>query len=107
LFKNLDFQASFNYRAPRITTQGKNLSIYSIDLGLSRDVFKGKATVTAGVRDLFNSRKRRAIVEREDYYSNSVFQWRSRQFTVTFTYRLNSAKERERNGQEDRGEEED
>ena len=107
LFKNLDFQASFNYRAPRITTQGKNLSIYSIDLGLSRDVFKGKATVTAGVRDLFNSRKRRAIVEREDYYSNSVFQWRSRQFTVTFTYRLNSAKERERNGQEDHGEEED
>jgi outer membrane receptor protein involved in Fe transport len=107
-FKKVDFQASFNYRAPRITTQGKNLSIYSIDLGLSRDIFKGKGTITANVRDLLNSRKRRAIVDRDGYYSNSIFQWRSRQFTITFTYRLNRAKERQRNNnQEDRGEEED
>jgi outer membrane receptor protein involved in Fe transport len=106
-FKNLDFQVSFNYRAPRVTTQGKNLSIYSLDLGLSRDVLKGKGTITAGVRDLLNSRKRRVIIEREDYYSNSTFQWRPRQFTVTFTYRLNRAKEKPRNSEEQRMEEED
>ena len=100
-FGKLDFQASFNYRAPRITTQGKDLSIYSLDLGLSRDVLKGKGTVTAGVRDLFNTRKRRAIIERDNYYSNSTFQWRSRQFTVTFTYRLNRDKERQRNNQDE------
>jgi outer membrane receptor protein involved in Fe transport len=105
-FKNLDFQASFNYRAPRLTTQGKDLSIYSLDLGLSRDVLKGKGTITANVQDLFNSRKRRAIIDREGYYSNSEFQWRSRQFTVTFTYRLNKAKERQRSDDEERGEEE-
>ncbi len=107
LFKALDFQVSFNYRAPRVTTQGKNLSIYTLDLGLSRDVLKGKGTITAGVRDLLNSRKRRVIIEREDYYSNSTFQWRPRQFTVTFTYRLNRAKEKARNNQEQRIEEED
>ncbi len=106
-FRKWDFQASFNYRAPRLTTQGKDLSIYSIDLGLSRDVLKGKGTITANVRDLMNSRKRRAIIDRDGYYSNSEFQWRSRQFTVTFTYRLNKAKERQRNNQEERGEEED
>lgn len=94
-FKNLDFQASFNYRAPRITPQGKDLSIYSVDLGLSRDVFNGKGTVTAGVRDLLNSRKRRSIVDTQGYYSNSEFQWRQRQFTVTFTYRLNRDKEKQ------------
>ena len=59
--KSVDFQASFNYRAPRITPQGKDLSMYSIDLGLSKDIFKGKGTITANVRDLLNSRKRRAI----------------------------------------------
>lgn len=107
LFRNLDFQASFNYRAPRITTQGRDLSIYSLDLGLARDIFKGKGTITAGVRDLFNTRKRRAIIEREDYYSNSTFQWRSRQFSVTLTYRLNNAKERQRNNQEERMDDED
>jgi outer membrane receptor protein involved in Fe transport len=107
LFKKVDFQASFNYRAPRVTTQGKDRSMYSLDLGLSRDIFKGKGTITAGVRDLFNTRKRRAIIDREDYYSNSTFQWRSRQFSVTFTYRLNRAKERQRNNQEERMDEEE
>lgn len=106
-FKSLDFQVSFNYRAPRITPQGKDLSIYSLDLGLSRDVFKGKGTITAGVRDLLNSRKRRRIVDSNDYYSESTFQWRARQFTITFTYRLNKAKERQKNNQEERNEEED
>lgn len=95
-FKNLDFQATLNYRGPRITTQGKNLAIYSVDLGLSRDILKGKGTLAASVRDLFNSRIRRNIVDTEGYYSNTRFQWRSRQFLVTFTYRLNQAKERER-----------
>ena len=102
--KSIDFQASFNYRAPRITPQGKDLSMYSIDLGLSKDVFKGKGTITANVRDLLNSRKRRSIVDTEGYYSNSTFQWRSRQFTVTFAYRLNKAKERQRNNHERIGE---
>jgi outer membrane receptor protein involved in Fe transport len=90
-----NFQTSFNYRAPRITTQGKNLSQYSVDLGLSKDLFKGKATVTANIRDLFNTRKRRSIVDTDDYYSNSVFQWQPRQLMLTFTYRLNREKERE------------
>jgi outer membrane receptor protein involved in Fe transport len=107
-FKNLDFQISYNYRGPRITPQGEDLSIYSIDLGLSRDVFNGKGTLTAGVRDLMNSRKRRSIIDTQGYYSNSEFQWRPRQFTVSFTYRLNRDKEKQnnRNRQDDGGEDE-
>ncbi|WP_159467012.1 outer membrane beta-barrel family protein [Dyadobacter sp. 3J3] len=94
LFNNLDFQSAFNYRAPRKTTQGRDLAQYFIDLGLSRDVLKGRATVTASVRDLFNSRKQRRIIENAGYYSKSEFQWRARQFLVTFSYRLNSSKEK-------------
>jgi outer membrane receptor protein involved in Fe transport len=96
-FKNLDFQISYNYRAPRVTPQGKDLSIYSIDLGLSRDIFNGKGTIVAGVRDLMNSRKRRSVIDTQGYYSNSVFQWRPRQFTISFTYRINREKERQNN----------
>ncbi|MCF2443459.1 TonB dependent receptor [Dyadobacter sp. CY345] len=96
LFKNIDFQSSLNYRAPRRTTQGRELSQYAIDLGLSRDILKGRGTVTASVRDLFNSRKRRSITENAGYYSESEFQWRARQFIVTFSYRLNRTKENER-----------
>jgi len=105
LFKNVDFQASLNYRAPRKTTQGRELSQYAIDLGLSRDILKGRGTLTASVRDLLNSRKRRSIVENAGYYSQSEFQWRARQFLVTFSYRLNRSKEKERRS--DEGENED
>jgi hypothetical protein len=63
---------------------------------LSRDILKGKGTLAASVRDLFNSRIRKNIVDTEGYYSNTRFQWQSRQFLLTFTYRLNQMKEKER-----------
>ena len=103
-FRKWDFQTAFNYRAPRETPQGKDLSTYFIDMGISGDVLKGKGTVTFNARDIFNSRKRRTIVEETGYYLKSDFQWRSRQLMVTFSYRLNRVKEKapERsNGAED------
>ncbi|MEO5601406.1 MAG: outer membrane beta-barrel family protein [Cyclobacteriaceae bacterium] len=93
-----EFQTSFFYRAPRQTTQGRQLSAYSFDLALAKDVMKGRGTVTANVRDLFNTRKWRSIVEieEENYYAESVSQRGPRQFRLTFTYRLNQTKNRER-----------
>ena len=63
----------------------------------------------SGGPDLMNSRKRRSIVETEQYYSNSEFQWRRRQFTLTFSYRLNRDQERgrDRGRSDDGGGEED
>jgi len=91
-FKQLDFQASLNYQSPRNNTQGKELSMYSIDLGLAKDVFKGKGTLTLNVRDLMNSRKRRSIVDLPDYYSSSNNLWRPRQINLTLNFRLNQQK---------------
>lgn len=99
--KKWDFQTGFNYRAPRETPQGRDKSMYFIDLGLSRDVLKGNGTLTFAVRDLLNSRKFRSIVERPEdgYFSERENQWRVRQFLLTFTYRLNMKKEtRQREG---------
>ncbi|HLT73425.1 MAG TPA: TonB-dependent receptor [Ohtaekwangia sp.] len=98
--KKWDFQTGFNYRAPRETPQGRNKSMYHMDLGLSRDLMKGNATITASVRDVFNTRRFRGITERispeEVYYSENDSQWRVRQFLLTFTYRLNMKKEQRR-----------
>jgi outer membrane receptor protein involved in Fe transport len=90
-FGEWDFQTGFNYRAPRVTPQGKDKSMYFVDLGLSKDIFKGKGTLTFAVRDLLNSRKFRSVVDRpeEGLYSERVFLGRVRQFLLTFTYRLN------------------
>ena len=91
-FDQLDFQASFNYQSPRINTQGKELSTYSIDLGLAKDVFKSKGTLTLNVRDLLNTRRRRSIVDIPGYYSSSNNLWRPRQINLTLNFRLNQQK---------------
>ncbi len=96
--KKTDFQVSFNYRAPELTTQGKSLAMYSIDLGLSRDVLKGNGTIVLSAKDIFNSRKRRSITETTNYYSESEFQWRTRQLIISFSYRLNQKKQRNKDG---------
>lgn len=94
ILKKYDFQAGINYRAPQETPQGRNLSVYSVDLGLARDVLKGKGTITLSVQDLFNSRKWRSINDQtEGYYSESEFQWRSRSALLSFNYRLNQKKD--------------
>ncbi len=95
IFKKYDFQIAYNYRAPRQTTQGRDRSMWFMDLGLSRDFLQGKATVTMGVRDLFNSRKFRSIITRPEdgYFSEREFQGRVRQFLVTLSYRLNMKKD--------------
>ncbi|HEY0653086.1 MAG TPA: outer membrane beta-barrel family protein [Chryseosolibacter sp.] len=114
LFGNVNFQSSFNYRAPRITPQGKQLSSYNLDFALAKDILKGNATITANVRDVLNTRKNRSIteilpVEPEDqyFYSETNGQGRPRQFRLTFTYRLNQNKERKERRDDRENEQED
>ena len=90
----IDFQTSFNYRSPEISTQGKRLSMYSWDAGLSKDVLKGKGTITLTANDLLNTRKRRYLTETESVYSKGEFQWRARQILLSFNYRLKQQKKR-------------
>lgn len=105
IFKVLgsDLQATLNYRAPRITPQGKDLSSLYVDFGINRDIFKGNGSLSLNIRDLFNSRKRRTIVDSEGLYSKSENQFHMRQILLTLTYRLN----KEANGKGDRNREED
>lgn len=99
ILKDITFQTSFNYRAPNETTQGRTLAFYSVDTGLSKDILKGKGTLTFSVKDVFNTRKWRSITDLpETYYAESSFQWRARQFLLTFNYRLNQKKSRGRPG---------
>lgn len=87
-----DLQFNARYEAPQSTTQGRRKSLYTFDLSLSKEVMKGKGTLVASVRDLLNSRIRRAVVETEEIFTESEFQWRARQFLLSFTYRINQKK---------------
>jgi len=78
---------------PRQNAQTENEGIFSLDLALSKEVIKDKLTATFNVRDAFNSRKRRSYTVSENFTSDSEFQWRQRQFTVSLIYRFNQSRE--------------
>ncbi len=103
--KNVNYQLNVNYRAPEETPQGRTKSMYSIDMAFNKDIMKGKGTITFSVSDLLNSRKWRSETFGSNFYSDSEFQWRARQFMATFSYRLNQKKQnqRERRGEGDGG----
>lgn len=98
VWKKLDIQTAFMYRAPRNTPQGKQLSMYSWDLGLAIDILKGNGTITFSAKDILNSRRRRWEINTPELVSTNDFQWRARQFVLSFSYRLNQKKKRERGG---------
>ena len=94
--KGFDGQFTYSFRGPRNTTQGRSLAIHSLNIGLARDILKGNGTLSLSIRDVFNSRKRRSIIDQPDFFQESEFQWRQRQTTLSLNYRLNQKKKRGR-----------
>ncbi len=98
LWKDTEFQTRFWYRAPQNTTQGRQRSMYSFDLGLSTDLLQKKATLTLAVRDLFNTRKWRSETYGSGFFMDRVHQRRAGQTTLSFNYRINQDNKRQRRG---------
>lgn len=55
--KEISFQTTFNYDAPKAVTQGKRESSYSLDMGLRKSFFDRRLTLAINGRDLLDSRK--------------------------------------------------
>lgn len=85
----IDWQTNAFYRGPRENAQTKSDGILSINLAMSKEIIKDKATVSFNVSDLLNTRKRTQVTDTQFFNSDSEFQWRERQFTVSLIYRFN------------------
>lgn len=104
----IDWQTNMNYEGRQRNAQGLRRGIFGANIALSKDVLKDKGTIAFNVSDVFNSRIRGV----ETFLPGAIdsfseFQWRVRQYTLSFTYRFNKAKnereKRPRNFQEDGG----
>jgi outer membrane receptor protein involved in Fe transport len=93
LAKSFDIQIRGNYEAPQNTAQGRRKSLYYADFSMSKDILKGRGTINFNVLDLFNTRRMRSISEGANFYTDSDFQGRRRQFNLTFNYRIKQAKQ--------------
>ncbi|ETN95370.1 outer membrane beta-barrel family protein [Zhouia amylolytica] len=100
----IDWQTNAFYMGPRENSQTKSEGMFSLDLAFSKDILNDNATISFNVRDLLNSRKRQSFTESYDangnlrFTSESEFQWRERQFNISFIYRFNQPKERNGRG---------
>ncbi|SDQ79330.1 TonB-dependent receptor domain-containing protein [Flagellimonas zhangzhouensis] len=104
----IELQANSFFMGPRQNAQTESKAMFSLNLALSKDLFKDKATLSLNVSDVFNSRKRQSFTQTPTFTTDSEFQWRKRQANLSFIYRFNQPKERNNRrgpGQDD-GEEE-
>ena len=89
---NIEMQVRANYEAPQKNCTGKRKSLYYADFSASKDVFKGKGTITLNVLDLFNTRRMRSISNGTNFYTEGTSQFRRRQINFTVNYRIRQSK---------------
>ena len=97
----IEWQTRLMYRGPQNSAQSDRSGMFMANLAFSKDILKDKASLVLNVSDLLNSRKRESTTyyggrENPSTISNGEFQWRERQISLSFTYRFNQKKKRER-----------
>src|SRR5690606_32361524 len=102
-------QISGFYRGGMKSAQSERKPMYGVDLSISKDLFNDNATITASVRDLFNTRAFEMESWGDDFFLESRNRWGVRSINITFTYRFNQSKrdqrreQREQNGEMEAG----
>jgi outer membrane receptor protein involved in Fe transport len=81
-------QFTGEYQAPAIVAQGKTQEVYSIDFGLKKDFYKGLASLTFNVSDIFNTRKNITIFDDAGYYQYSYRKPETRIANLTLSIRF-------------------
>lgn len=103
---DIEWQTSMNYSGPTQDAQNKREGVFSANVAFSKDLFNEKASIAFNVSDVFNSRKRIMDTNTDTFYSTSEFQWRERSFNLSFTYRFNQPKKKDRGTRSNGGDEE-
>jgi hypothetical protein len=92
LGKTITAELSGFYNSPSVW-QGsfKSKSIYSIDAGIQKTIFKGKGNIKAAVGDIFNTLKFRGDSDFAGQQNTFYGKPESRQFKLSFSVRFGSA----------------
>ncbi len=92
----IDWQTTLFYRGPTNNAQTDTEGFLFTNLAFSKDILKDKGTLALNVRDIFNSSRRQSFTQTDSFISDSEFQFRVRSVNLSFTYRFNQKKKRER-----------
>ncbi len=95
-------QIAGNYMGGMKTAQQKTEDNLSMDLSLSKDLLKKRASLTLIFRDVFNSRKREQTTFYEESENYQSMRWMKRSINLSFTYRFKNTNEKEQRGKQQR-----
>jgi iron complex outermembrane receptor protein len=86
--KIAELQLSLNYMAPQTFPQGQMKEMWNVDAAIKFDLFKGRASVTFNITDIFNTR-RFAIYSYDSFFFSDNYRKReSRIFTFQFIWKF-------------------
>jgi outer membrane receptor protein involved in Fe transport len=91
-FSKLTIQSSFNYTGERQSGQIFTDAQYRANIGISKDLWEDKATVTLNMNNILDSRESQQLITGEDYIAERYNRPIGRFTSVTFTYRFNRTK---------------
>ncbi len=86
--KGFDSQISVNYRSPFIIPQGEIQSFFNVDVGVKKEVLKGRGAISLRVSDVFNTLRFRINTFGEGFTSYTSAKRESRIAFIGFTYRF-------------------
>ena len=104
LSKKLKLQWQNNYRGPIETGQYRRKGIYSTNMGMNYDIFKGKGALTINVIDVLNSNIRRVTSFGSDFTRDLELQRRVRQINLSLSYRFDPKSKTKQGNQYDKNE---
>lgn len=88
-----NLQVNASYRAPQDTPQGQSLSFWWLNFGLSKDILDNNGTLTLSGG---NNMIWRSVMSGETFTRSSDYQMQPVNVTLTFSYRINQTKQRQR-----------
>ena len=98
---DITFQATGNFRAREVITQGYRKSGYSVDLGVRKNFFNRLFTLAINCRDLFNSRHWETVTSSDTFTRHQKFWRNGRRVNFTLTWNFGNMKtKKKRQGQE-------
>lgn len=94
---SIDFEVNPQYQSGYKTVQGVSSGFAFVDLGIRKKIWKGKMVLNLGVRDLFASRIRETVIDKETFYLYS-FSKRGRFITFGVSYSFGKGEAMSYNG---------
>lgn len=89
-------QISGNYRAPTPVALGTMYAMYGVDVGMKKEILKGKGIINLNLSDIFDQRQFGINIVQPEYHHSFTRKRETRIAMLTFTYKFGKGESRQK-----------